>query len=77
MVSTVKSYVWMLRREGQNENLPVCHLCEIADKTMKLNVRSMRQISAAKIQYHVLEAIQSDLDYDGLISVWQLPIDGP
>lgn len=77
MVSTVNKYVWVLRRENRNQNLPVCQSCLTDKKTKNLNIRSLRPISATQIQSYVHAEISMEGNDDGLIAIYQLPIVDP
>lgn len=77
MVSTVNKYVWVLRRENRNQNLPACQSCLTDKKTKNLNIRSLRPISATQIQSYVHAEISMEGNDDGLIAIYQLPIVDP
>lgn len=77
MVSTVKKYVWILGENGRMESVPVCQFCVTSQQPMPIDIRSMRPISAAMIQFYVYEEIRNKLDHDGLVRVCELPINDP
>lgn len=77
MVSTVKMYVWILGENGRMESVPVCQFCVTSQQPMPIDIRSMRPISAAMIQFYVYEEIRNKLDHDGLVRVCELPINDP